>query len=75
MSPSTVAVVIILIVLAAIVVATLLARRRDYKIPGEIIVRCMEGHLFMTIWISLEPPSRPSAPAGSGCSAARWAIT
>lgn len=31
--------------------ATLAARRRGYKVGGNVIVRCRQGHLFTTIWI------------------------
>jgi hypothetical protein len=29
----------------------LIARRRGYSIPGETVVRCSHGHLFITTWI------------------------
>lgn len=31
--------------------ATVVARRRGYKVGGDVIVRCRRGHLFTTIWI------------------------
>jgi hypothetical protein len=40
-----------LLVLGAITGATLLARRLGYKLGGHVVVRCLEGHLFTTIWI------------------------
>jgi hypothetical protein len=33
------------------VIATLIARRRGYKLGGNVIVRCRQGHLFTTIWV------------------------
>jgi hypothetical protein len=29
------------------------ARRAGYRLGGNVIVRCREGHLFTTIWIPL----------------------
>ena len=51
MSPSLVPVVLIAVVLVALVLATLLARRRGYNMPGEIYVRCSQGHLFKSLWV------------------------
>lgn len=38
---------------AAVILAagTLVARRMGYKVGGNTIVRCRDGHLFTTIWI------------------------
>jgi hypothetical protein len=33
------------------VAGTVVARRLGYKVGGNTIVRCREGHLFTTIWI------------------------
>lgn len=30
---------------------TLVARRLGYKIGGNVVVKCRQGHLFTTIWI------------------------
>ena len=30
---------------------TIAARRRGYAIGGECVVRCLQGHLFTTIWL------------------------
>jgi hypothetical protein len=51
MSPSAIAVVVVVVVLVAIIAATLVARLRGYNMPGEIVVRCAQGHLFMSMWI------------------------
>jgi hypothetical protein len=51
MSPAIIGIIVIVVVLAALVVSTLLARRQGYNMPGEIIVRCSQGHLFYTVWI------------------------
>jgi hypothetical protein len=37
--------------LACILGFTLLARRFGYKLGGNVIVRCRQGHLFTTLWI------------------------
>jgi hypothetical protein len=34
-----------------LLVGTLVARRRGYPVGGEVVVRCLDGHLFTTIWI------------------------
>ena len=35
-----------------IIAATLVARRRGYGVGGpNAVVRCMDGHLFTTVWI------------------------
>ena len=33
------------------VVGTLVARLRGYRVGGNVIVRCRQGHLFTTLWI------------------------
>jgi hypothetical protein len=38
---------------AAGLAATAVLRRRGYKIGGNVIVRCRQGHLFTTIWVPL----------------------
>ena len=42
------------IVLASVVafdvLGTIVARKRGYRIGGNTIVRCRQGHLFTTIW-------------------------
>ncbi len=35
----------------ALLGGTIAARRRGYKVGGETVVRCRQGHLFTTIWI------------------------
>ncbi len=45
------ALIAIVVVLAILVTGTLLARGRGYNVPGRIVVRCMQGHLFTTVWI------------------------
>jgi hypothetical protein len=30
---------------------TLVARRLGYKMGGAVVVRCLNGHLFTTIWV------------------------
>lgn len=38
-------------VIALLIAGTVAARRRGYKIGGDVIARCRDGHLFTTIWI------------------------
>jgi hypothetical protein len=33
------------------VVGTIVARLRGYRVGGNTVVRCRQGHLFTTIWI------------------------
>ncbi|HEX8973279.1 hypothetical protein [Oryzihumus sp.] len=40
-----------LVVIAIFVVGTLVARRLGYKVGGNVVVRCRQGHLFTTLWI------------------------
>jgi hypothetical protein len=41
------------LVVAALVLAlgTVVARRLGYKVGGNTVVRCRQGHLFTTLWI------------------------
>ena len=39
------------LIVGALVVGTLVARRLGYKIGGDTVVRCREGHVFTTLWI------------------------
>lgn len=41
----------LVVIVILLVVATLLARRLGYKVGGNCVVRCRDGHLFTTIWI------------------------
>jgi len=38
-------------VIVANVVGTIVARRLGYRVGGNTVVRCRQGHLFTTIWI------------------------
>jgi hypothetical protein len=41
-----------LIVLVVVVLGgTLVGRRLGYKMGGPVVVRCLNGHLFTTIWV------------------------
>jgi hypothetical protein len=42
---------ILLIIAASMLVAIVVARLRGYRIGGNVVVRCRDGHLFTTIWI------------------------
>jgi hypothetical protein len=42
---------LVIAVLAAHIVGTVVARRRGYRMGASIVVRCRQGHLFMTIWV------------------------
>jgi hypothetical protein len=38
-------------VVAILLGGTLVARRLGYKVGGNVVVKCRQGHLFTTIWI------------------------
>lgn len=41
-----------LVLLAVIVIGgTVMGRRLGYNMGGEVVVRCLDGHLFTTIWV------------------------
>lgn len=40
-----------LVVGFVLVLGTLVARRLGYKVGGNTVVRCRQGHLFTTLWI------------------------
>jgi hypothetical protein len=42
---------LVVAVLGVLVGVTVLARRAGYKIGGNVVVRCRQGHLFTTLWI------------------------
>lgn len=39
------------LVVGALAVGTVVARKLGYKIGGETVVRCRQGHVFTTLWI------------------------
>jgi hypothetical protein len=39
------------LVVGVLVGGTWLARRAGYKVGGNVVVRCRQGHLFTTLWI------------------------
>jgi hypothetical protein len=39
------------LIVALFLASTLVARRMGYKVGGNVVVRCREGHLFTTIWV------------------------
>jgi hypothetical protein len=41
----------LIIVVVGIVVGTVVARLRGYRLGGNVVVRCRNGHLFTTIWV------------------------
>jgi len=49
MSPEAITVLLLIVVLVG--GATLVARRRGYKMGGNVVVRCRKGHLLKTIWV------------------------
>jgi hypothetical protein len=34
-----------------LIVGTVVVRRRGYSVGGDCVVRCLQGHLFTTIWL------------------------
>jgi hypothetical protein len=49
MTPQALAPLVVVVVL--LVGGTLVARRLGYKMGGAVVVRCLNGHLFTTIWV------------------------
>ncbi len=41
----------VVLVASILALGTLVARRLGYKVGGNTVVRCREGHLFTTIWV------------------------
>lgn len=41
----------LLLVVFVLAGGTVIARRFGYKIGGNVVVRCRQGHLFTTLWI------------------------
>jgi hypothetical protein len=41
----------VIVAVSALVLGTVVARRLGYKIGGNTVVRCRQGHLFTTLWI------------------------
>ena len=41
----------IVLVAAVLAIGTAIARRLGYKVGGNTVVRCRQGHLFTTLWI------------------------
>jgi len=39
------------VVIVLLVGGTLVVRRMGYKVGGNVVVRCLRGHLFTTIWV------------------------
>ena len=39
------------IVAALLAAGTFVARKLGYKVGGDVVVRCRQGHLFTTLWI------------------------
>ena len=51
-SQAAIGVFVPIIVVVALIGLTLAARRRGYSVGGNYtVVRCLEGHLFTTIWL------------------------
>ncbi|HEV2450873.1 MAG TPA: hypothetical protein VGS62_02970 [Streptosporangiaceae bacterium] len=42
---------LLVIVVALLATGTLVARRLGYKVGGNTVVRCRQGHLYTTLWI------------------------
>jgi hypothetical protein len=41
----------LVLIIAVVGAGTLVARLLGYKVGGNVVVRCRQGHLFTTIWI------------------------
>jgi len=44
-------IVVLVVILGLVVGLTLIGRRFGYKMAGNVVVRCLKGHLFTTIWV------------------------
>jgi hypothetical protein len=42
-----------LIIVTAVLLETVALRLRGYRMGGNVVVRCRNGHLFTTIWVPL----------------------
>ncbi len=42
---------VVVLVVALVGGGTIAGRRMGYRVGGDVIVRCSQGHLFTTIWI------------------------
>jgi len=42
---------LLVIVVALLATGTLVARRLGYKVGGNTVVRCRQGHLYTTLWV------------------------
>jgi hypothetical protein len=49
--PSTVALLVPLVLVLLLIGGTIAVRRRGYSIGGDTVVRCLQGHLFTTVWL------------------------
>jgi hypothetical protein len=43
-------VIVIIAALVAFAAGAVLAKRKGYLRPGEVVVRCRQGHVFTTVW-------------------------
>jgi hypothetical protein len=41
----------VVVVASVLSIGTVIARRLGYKVGGNTVVRCRQGHLFTTLWI------------------------
>ncbi len=41
----------VVIAITVLAIGTVIARRLGYKVGGNTVVRCRQGHLFTTLWI------------------------
>lgn len=49
--PSPAAYVPLIIVAALVIVSVAVAKGKGYRVGTDTIVRCQQGHLFMTTWL------------------------
>ena len=45
-----------LIIVTAVLLETVALRLRGYRMGGNVVVRCRNGHFFTTIWVPLRVP-------------------
>ncbi|MGD0453291.1 MAG: hypothetical protein ABSB69_06815 [Solirubrobacteraceae bacterium] len=46
----SVLVLLVVVILVLVVIPAIVARMRGYPLGGRVVVRCRQGHMFMTVW-------------------------
>jgi hypothetical protein len=51
MQPGFIALIPMLVIFGLLIASMIMTRRRGYNVGGRIIVRCLAGHVFTTVWV------------------------